>query len=143
MAILNIIVLEIAEILNPASNPTPKPHAEPPQYHAFVEPSTHSVQQAMNSNRFDAKFNYGPYGDEKPGSYPIFSYTYLIIRTKSMSDCKLAVELYGYVHWFMTSEEARSVFGDGSVTLYYDNTRYQFRLYIYIKYIYIDMIVYN
>ena len=63
----------------------------------------------MNSNKFDEDFNYSPHEVEKPGAYPIFSYTYVIIRLESMTDCTRAVELYGYINWFMNSEEARLV----------------------------------
>ena len=90
-------------------HPTLPPPPTHPQYGTFVYPTTMAVRRAMDGIEFDESYNPRPSGDEMPGSYPIFSYTFIIVRMSTMPDCERAVELYGYIRWFMSNEEARSV----------------------------------
>ena len=74
----------------------------------FLAPSlgaTETVVTAGNG-KFDTRFNADLVDSNGARSYPIVAYTYLVIRMKTMKNCDSAKELYRYIDWFTTSEEA-------------------------------------
>ena len=75
----------------------------------LVAPSLDAVQTVVNSRtgQFDAHFNADLVDSKGTLSYPIVAYTYLVIRMNTMKNCDSAKELYRYIKWLVTNEEAR------------------------------------
>jgi phosphate transport system substrate-binding protein len=67
-----------------------------------------SVASAMTDfkDSFDDKLTATIVDGEGQGSYPITGYTYLILHTKSMSDCVKAGKLLDYIKWTLTDPSA-------------------------------------
>ena len=73
----------------------------------IVDASTKSVQQAMQSalQKMNTTSGHlvGTLTDELGNeSYPIATFTYLIVRMTTTEDCNTAKELCRYIEWFLT-----------------------------------------
>lgn len=76
-----------------------------------VKASAKTLQSAMSdfAGKFDSKLTVTLV--DAPGrlSWPIAGYTYVIVHTKTMTDCNKAATMLGYFKWSLTSKEAASL----------------------------------
>lgn len=76
-----------------------------------VKASAKTLQSAMSdfAGKFDSKLTVTLV--DAPGrlSWPIAGYTYVIVHTKTMTDCNKAATMLGYFKWSLTSKEAASM----------------------------------
>ena len=75
-----------------------------------VHPTIETVQASMDvvaSNVEDLTANLAEYASHV--SYPIASFTYLIIRKTTSKDCEALKELIRYSHWCLTSSDAQDM----------------------------------
>ena len=76
-----------------------------------VKASAKTLQSAMSdfAGKFDSKLTVTLV--DAPGrlSWPIAGYTYVIVHTKTMTDCNKAATMLGFFKWALTSKEAASM----------------------------------
>ncbi|KAI0227599.1 hypothetical protein LSAT2_021919, partial [Lamellibrachia satsuma] len=77
----------------------------------LVAPSPVTVLKVVQAGNgtFDKRFNSDLVDGKEAQSYPIVAYTYLVIRMNTMKSCRSATELYRYIKWMTTSDEAKYI----------------------------------
>ena len=77
----------------------------------LVAPSPGTVLKVVQAGNgtFDKRFNSDLVDGKEAQSYPIVAYTYLVIRMNTMKNCLSAMELYRYIKWMTTNDEAKYI----------------------------------
>ena len=75
----------------------------------LVTPSPESITSAVDEYgyEFTSEFTLDITDGSGAYSYPLSSYTYIIVHLSTMSDCTSAVELWRYIDWFLYDDHAK------------------------------------
>ena len=77
----------------------------------LVAPSFETAQIVVKAGHgtFDERFNADLVDSKGALSYPLVAYTYLVIRMKITKNCSSAMELYRYIKWLTSTEDANKL----------------------------------